>query len=179
MKSPIIPRYGDAKEGKQSRFLEWFSFCGQRLVNKQRALKEVKIYEDWTVEIYALGRRVFPNDLGGITDLEKTTESLNKVGFAFRYCLIDIHHTLTIFVNRLCCLERAKRLYCFKIARLKRCMLYFRFSVFSLKQKYVPVFPPQVLTIFIYMECWWVDVKSGLLETARPKICDKGQWIVR
>lgn len=70
---------GDTKIRKNPRYVEWFLIPRAALVNNQRALKEIRIYDDWTVEIHALGRRVYPNDLGGITDLDKTPASLNKV----------------------------------------------------------------------------------------------------
>nr|XP_039264845.1 uncharacterized protein LOC120340607 [Styela clava] len=72
-------RNNEIDGGRSAKFVEWFLFSGQWLVNGQRALREIKIYDDWTVVIHALGRRVYPNDLGGITDLEKTSSSLSKV----------------------------------------------------------------------------------------------------
>ena len=62
-------------------YIEWILFEGQLLRDGQRVFRELKIYDDWSVSIHALGKKVHPDELGGITDLSRTKKSITKVSF--------------------------------------------------------------------------------------------------
>ena len=62
-----------------SNYIEWVLFEGQLLRDGQRVFRELKIYDDWSVSIHAMGKKVHPDELGGITDLTRTKKSVTKV----------------------------------------------------------------------------------------------------
>lgn len=62
-----------------TNFIEWVLFEGQLLRDGQRVFRELKIYDDWSVSIHAMGKKVHPDELGGITDLSRTKKSVAKV----------------------------------------------------------------------------------------------------
>ena len=63
-------------------FIEWILFEGQAVRDGQRVFRELKIYDDWSVAIHVMGKKVNPDEIGGITDLQRTRSSVDKVGHA-------------------------------------------------------------------------------------------------
>nr|CAB3263271.1 uncharacterized protein LOC108949782 [Phallusia mammillata] len=60
-------------------YFEWVLFEGNMLCNGQRVFRELRIYDDWSVSIHVLGRKVYADEVGGITDLKRTRASIDKV----------------------------------------------------------------------------------------------------
>lgn len=53
--TPVLP------EHRPSNYIEWVLFEGQLLRNQQRVIRELRVFNDWSVEIHALGKKIHVN----------------------------------------------------------------------------------------------------------------------
>lgn len=97
---------------KKNMFIEYIMINGQWLVNGHRIIREVKIYNDWNVSIYVLGRRVYPDVLNGITDLEKSKSSLDKVKTTDKK--YSLHHNLYLYFRYFECFQMPRYVWALK-----------------------------------------------------------------
>ena len=84
--TPVLP------EHRPSNYIEWVLFEGQLLRNQQRVIRELRVFNDWSVEIYTLGKRIHVKQK---YTLQRTHSCVVKVGrmramYIVQYVLVNI-----------------------------------------------------------------------------------------